>query len=73
MAGEALAQDGLAPLMHPDNVQKPLCDVNSEYAHLVFHWTRLLWLHGFTGREIIMAHCSRSAQGAGPCHYDPIW
>jgi hypothetical protein len=33
-------------------------------------WTRLLWLHGFTGVEIMLAHCSRSAQGAGPFHYD---
>ena len=35
-------------------------------------WTRLLWLHGFTGLEIMLAHCSRSAQGAGPFHYDPL-
>src|SRR6516164_2619192 len=37
---------------------------------MVFHRTRLLWLNGFTGLEIILAHCSRSAQGAGPFHYD---
>src|SRR5262249_17255443 len=30
----------------------------------------LLWLHGFTGREIILVHCIWSAQGAGPFHYD---
>src|SRR5215472_19258746 len=65
-----LGQDDLAPLMHPDNVKEPLCEVDAEYAHLVFHWTRLLWLNGFTGLEIILAHCSRSAQGVGPFHYD---
>jgi len=27
-------------------------------------------LHGFTGLEIILAYYSRSAQGAGPFHYD---
>jgi hypothetical protein len=39
---------------------------------MVFHWTRLLWLHGFTGLEIMLAHCSRSAQGAGPFHYGQV-
>ncbi len=70
MPGQALAQDDLAPLIHPDNVKDPLCDVDSQYAHRVFHWARLLWLHGFTCLEIILAHGSRSAQGAGPFHYD---
>jgi hypothetical protein len=56
IAGEAFAQDDLAPLIHPNNVKEPLCDVNSEYAHMGFHRTRLLWLHGFTGLEIILAH-----------------
>ena len=56
ITGEAFAQDDLALLIHPDNVKEPLCDVNAEYANLVFHWTRLLWLNGFTGLEIILAH-----------------
>jgi hypothetical protein len=51
-------------------MKDPLCDVNSQYANMVFHWTRLLWLNGFTRLEIILAHYSRSAQGAGPFHYD---
>jgi hypothetical protein len=46
----------------------PFCNINPEHAKL-FHATRLLWLHDFTGLEIILAHCSRSAQGAGPFHY----
>jgi len=29
----------------------------------MFHWTRLLWLNEFTDRELIVAHCSRSARG----------
>jgi hypothetical protein len=29
----------------------------------IFHWTRLLWLNEFTDRELIVAHCSRSARG----------
>src|SRR6266568_1860076 len=40
-----------------------LCNVDPEYAHRWFHWTRLLWLYGFTDRELIVAHRSRSAQG----------
>jgi hypothetical protein len=40
MEGEALVQDDLAPLVHPDNGKDPLCDVNTQYAHRVFHWTR---------------------------------
>jgi len=40
-----------------------LGDIDSEDVHLLFHWTRLLWLKGFTDRERIVAHCRRSAQG----------
>jgi hypothetical protein len=29
IAGEAFAQDDLAPLIHPDHVKEPLCDINS--------------------------------------------
>src|SRR6266705_4746264 len=63
MPGQALAQDDLAPLIHAHRVKHALCNVDPEYAHLWFHWTRLLWLYGFTDRELIVAHCSRSAQG----------
>src|SRR5215470_14923836 len=63
MPGQALAQDDLSPLIHPHRVKHTLCDVDPEYAHLLFHWTRLLWLYGFTDRELIVAHRSRSAQG----------
>ena len=35
------------------------------------HWSRLLWLPGFTALALMLAHCSRSAPGAGPFHYDP--
>src|SRR5215510_9899320 len=63
MPGQALAQDDLAPLIHAHRVKHALCNVDSEYAHLWFHWTRLLWLYGFTDRALIVAHCSRSAQG----------
>src|SRR4030095_11036180 len=41
----------------------PVIIVDPEYAHLLFHWTRLLWLHEFPDLELIVAHCSRSAQG----------
>jgi hypothetical protein len=56
MPGQALAQDDLAPLIHPDTVKDPLCDVDSPYTNMVFHRTRLLWWNGFTGLEIILAH-----------------
>jgi lysophospholipase L1-like esterase len=63
MPGQALAQDDLAPLIHSHRVKHSLCNVDPEYAHLWFHWTRLLWLYGLTDRALIVAHCSRSAQG----------
>src|SRR5207249_10270587 len=65
MAGQALAQDDLAPLIHSHHVKHALCNVDPEYAHLWFHGSRLLWLYGFTDRELIVAHRSRSAQGRG--------
>src|ERR687893_610078 len=40
-----------------------LGDVDPKYANLLLHWTRLLWLNGFIGFELIVAHRSRSAQG----------
>src|SRR5262249_49059126 len=63
MPGQALAQDDLSPLIHSHRVKHALCNVDPEYAHLWFHWTRLLWLYGFTDRELIVAHGRRSAQG----------
>src|SRR4029450_4653197 len=63
MPGQALAQDDLAPLIHSHRVKHALCNVDPEYAHRWFHWTRLLWLYGFTDRALIVAHCRRSAQG----------
>jgi hypothetical protein len=44
-------------------VKHALGNVDPEYAHLWFHWTRLLWLYGFTDRELSVAHRSRSALG----------
>src|SRR5262245_10695225 len=70
MPGQALAIHDVAPVIHPHRVKYTLCDIDSEDVHLVLHWTCLLWLYGFTDRELIVAHCSRSAQGAGPFHYD---
>ena len=61
--GHALAIDDFAPVIHPHRVQHALCAIDPEDVHLVLHWTRLLWLYGFTGRERIVAHRSRSAQG----------
>jgi hypothetical protein len=56
IAGKALAQDDLAPLIYLDNMKDPLGDVDSQYAHRVFHQTRLLWWNGFTGLEIVLAY-----------------
>src|SRR6266849_10936297 len=69
--GQALAPHDLAPLIHPYCVKQALCDVNPEYAHLLFPWTRLLSRHGFIG---LRNHCGSSKSirtGAGPFHYDP--
>jgi hypothetical protein len=43
-------------------VKHALCDIDSEDVHLLLHGTRLLWLYGFTVRELIVAHRSRSVQ-----------
>src|SRR5215471_16464025 len=70
MPGQALAKHDLAPLIHPYRVKHPLRDVNPEYAHLLFHGTRLLWRHGFIG---LRNHCGSSKSirtGAGPFYYD---
>src|SRR6266508_3970969 len=56
-------------------VQHTCCDIDPEYAHLWFHWTRLLCLHEFTALELIVAHrgSSKSTRtGAGPFHYDQL-
>jgi hypothetical protein len=70
-ADEALAHDALAPRMPPDTVQEPLGEGDAPYAPRGLHWPRLLWLPGFTALSLMLAHCSRSAPGAGPFHYDP--
>src|SRR4029453_87382 len=70
MPGQALAHDDVAALMHPDTVKDSLCDGDSQSAHRALHRTRLLWLNAFTRLEILLAHGSRSAQGAGPFPYD---
>jgi hypothetical protein len=66
---EPFADQNRAVLIHPHEVKHLFCNVDADDAQLL-HGTRLLWLNGFTGLEIILAYCSRSAQGAGPFHYD---
>jgi hypothetical protein len=63
MPGSTLAKHDLSRVIHPHRVKHTFCDIDPEYTHLLLHWTRLLWLHGFTDFEIIVAHRSRSAQG----------
>src|SRR3989442_15562808 len=63
MPRHALAKHDLARLIHAHRVKHVLCDIDPEDVHLLLHWTRLLWLHGFTALELMVAHCSRSAQG----------
>jgi|SRR6266436_2876973 len=63
MPGEAFTKHDLSRVIHPYCVKHTFCHVDPEYAHLLFHWTRLLWLHGFTDLELIVAYCRRSAQG----------
>src|SRR6266571_7894184 len=63
MPGSTLAKHDLSRVIHPHRVKHTFCDLDPEYTHLLLHWTRLLWLHGFTDFEIIVAHRSRSAQG----------
>jgi hypothetical protein len=50
-------------LIHPHKVKHLFCNVDTDDAKLLLHGTRLLWLNGFTGLELIVAHRSRSAQG----------
>src|SRR5437870_3685075 len=63
MSGHALAIHDVAPVIHSHRVKYVLGDIDPEDVHLVLHGTRLLWLYGFTALELIVAHCSRSAQG----------
>jgi hypothetical protein len=63
MSGQAFAIHDVAPVIHSHRVKYVLCDIDPEDVHLLLHWTRLLWLNGFTALELIVAHCSRSAQG----------
>src|SRR5215475_11517699 len=63
MSGQALAIYDVAPVIHSHRVKYVLCDIDPEDVYLLLHGTRLLWLHGFTALELIVAHCSRSAQG----------
>ena len=63
MAGQTLAIHDVAPVIHPHGVKHALGDSDPEDVHLVLHGTRLLWLHGCTALELIVAHCRRSAQG----------
>ena len=63
MPVQALAIHDVAPLIHSHRVKHALCHIDPEDVHLLLHWTRLLWLPGFTDLELIVAHCRRSAQG----------
>src|SRR5215510_4143748 len=63
MPRQALAIHDVAPVIHPHGVKHTLCDIDPEDVYLVLHGTRLLWLNRFTDRELIVAHCRRSAQG----------
>src|SRR5215510_13580016 len=63
MSGQALAIYDVAPVIHSHRVKYVLCDIDPEDVYLLLHGTRLLWLHGCTALELIVAHCSRSAQG----------
>src|SRR4029450_10292115 len=65
MSGQALAIHDVSPVIHPHRVKYTFGDIDPEDVHLLLHWTRLLWLNGFTDLELIVAHCSRSAQGRG--------
>src|SRR5262244_3661428 len=63
MPGQALAIHDVAPVIHPHCVKHAFCDIDPEDVYLVLHGTCLLWLNRFTDRELIVAHCRRSAQG----------
>ena len=66
---EPFADQNRPVLIHPHEGKPLFGNVDADDAKLL-HRTRLLWLNDFTRLEIILAHCSRSAQGAGPFHYD---
>src|SRR5262249_37881729 len=63
MSGQALAIYDVAPVIHSHRVKYVLCDIDPEDVYLLLHGTGLLWLHGCTALELIVAQCSRSAQG----------
>lgn len=71
MSGQALAIYNFALVIHPHRVQHVLGDIDPEDVHLLLHWTRLLWLNGFTDLALIVTHCSRSAQRR--VHFITTW
>src|SRR5215510_14363714 len=73
MTRQALAKYDFARVIHPHRVKYALCDIDPEDVHLLLHWTRLLWLNGFTDLELIVAHCSRSAQGGSISLRPSLW
>src|SRR4029453_6940836 len=72
MPGPAFTPHDLAPLIHPYCVKQALCEVNPEYAHLLFHWTRLLWCTVFLGLRNHFGSSKSIRTGAGPFHYDHL-
>src|SRR5919197_302218 len=63
MPGQALAIHDFTCVIHAYRVKHALGDIDPEDVYLMLHGTRLLWLNRFTDRELIVAHCRRSAQG----------
>ena len=64
----AFAHDDLPSLIHANQVKHTLCDIDTNYANISLHGTRLLWLNG--GDDL--SHHSGVLQslriGAGPFH-----
>src|SRR5438045_9475349 len=44
---QPFAQQNRAVVIHTHEVKHLFCDVDAEYAKLLFHWTRLLVVHDF--------------------------
>jgi len=53
---EPFAHQNRALLIHTHQVKYLFGNVDADYANLLLHGTRLLWLNGFIGLELIVAH-----------------
>jgi hypothetical protein len=62
----------MSGVLHPDDVQPELGDIDAEYAHLLCHGTCLLWVNGCRQYRNHSGLSKPHWKEAGPFHYNPV-